>query len=112
MQHYTISVPCDAQGTVVSWAMHDDGDTAIRAAREIIAHHKPWQAAETAETGVSTIDVQSTIAVGFSVAESLRSVSAPDASLARALAAGETSTRDSDGPAAAAAAAPGRGAYS
>ena len=49
VQHYTISVPCDAQGTVVSWAMHDDGDTAIRAAREIIAHHKSWQAAKTAE---------------------------------------------------------------
>ena len=49
VQHYTISVPCNAQGTVVSWAMHDDGDTAIRAAREIIAHHKSWQAAKTAE---------------------------------------------------------------
>ena len=37
VQHYTFSVPCDAQGTVVSWAMHDDGDTAIRAASEICA---------------------------------------------------------------------------
>ena len=48
VQHYTFSVPCDARGTVVSWAMHDDGRTAIQSARAIITNHKPWLAAKTA----------------------------------------------------------------
>ena len=49
VQHYTFTVPCDAAGTVVSWAMHDDGRQAIGSARAIIAHHQPWLAAKTAE---------------------------------------------------------------
>ena len=47
--HYTFSVPCTTEGTVVSWAMHDDPETAIQSARKIIQHHKPWLAAKTAE---------------------------------------------------------------
>ena len=49
VQHYTLSVPCDRSGTVVSWAMHDDPEDAVRSAREIIQNHKPWLAAKTAE---------------------------------------------------------------
>lgn len=49
VQHYTFSVPCDGQGTVVAWAMHDDAKMAIKSARDIILNHKPWLAAKTAE---------------------------------------------------------------
>ena len=49
VQHYTFSVPCDPGGVVVSWAMHDDRDIAVRAAREVITNHASWLSAKTAE---------------------------------------------------------------
>lgn len=49
MVHYTFQVPCDPTGTTVSWAMHDDPDAALGAARDIIEKHKPWLAEKTAE---------------------------------------------------------------
>ncbi|MDF1862058.1 MAG: hypothetical protein P1U87_17710 [Verrucomicrobiales bacterium] len=49
MVHYTFRVPCDPNGTTVSWAMHDDPDAALGAARDIIENHRPWLAEKTAE---------------------------------------------------------------
>ena len=49
VQHYTFSVPCDQDGTVVSWSMNDDSGAAITAAREMIRNHRPWLTAKTAE---------------------------------------------------------------
>lgn len=49
VQHYTFTVPCDPEGTVVSWAMHDEEPVALGAALEIIDHHRPWLEAKTAE---------------------------------------------------------------
>tara|TARA_R110002096_G_scaffold54517_22_gene140692 strand:- start:7221 stop:9425 length:2205 start_codon:yes stop_codon:yes gene_type:complete len=49
VQHYTFSVPCDGEGTTVSWAMHDDRDFAVQAARDIIRHDAAWLSAKTAE---------------------------------------------------------------
>jgi hypothetical protein len=49
VQYYTFSVPCDSQGTVVSWSMHDDPKVAVQSARDIIRNHKPWLSAKTAE---------------------------------------------------------------
>ncbi|MEM1295117.1 MAG: hypothetical protein AAGH89_07110, partial [Verrucomicrobiota bacterium] len=49
IQHYTFSVPCDADGVVVSWAMHDDHNVAIRSARDIIENHSKWLSAKTTE---------------------------------------------------------------
>lgn len=36
IQHYAFSVPCDKEGVVVSWAMHDDRKAAITSAREVL----------------------------------------------------------------------------
>ena len=47
--HYSFSVPCDAEGTVVSWAMHDDRAAAIDAARDVIQHCEARASARTAE---------------------------------------------------------------
>lgn len=47
VQHYTFSVPCDREGTVVSWAMHDDAKVAVNAARAIIRNHASWLSAKT-----------------------------------------------------------------
>lgn len=47
--HYTFQVPCDQNGTTVSWAMHDDPEAALGAARDIIENHRPWLAERTAE---------------------------------------------------------------
>jgi len=49
VQHYTFEVPCDREGTVVSWGMHDDRATAIQSARDIIENAAPSLAAKTAE---------------------------------------------------------------
>jgi hypothetical protein len=49
IQHYSFSVPCDQQGTIVSWAMHDDADVALKAARAIIQNHKTALTSKTAE---------------------------------------------------------------
>ena len=49
VQHYTLSVPCDSKGTVVSWAMHDEPEAALSAAREIIQNHREWKAQKTSE---------------------------------------------------------------
>lgn len=49
VHHYTFSVPCDREGTTVSWAMHDDPDSAIRSARDIIRNDTAWLSAKTAE---------------------------------------------------------------
>ena len=46
--HYALSVPCDAEGTVVSWAMHDDRAAAVRAAREVVRDHEALSSAKTA----------------------------------------------------------------
>ena len=49
VQHYRFQIPCDPQGTTVSWAMHDERDAAVEAAADITVHHAPWLAAKTAE---------------------------------------------------------------
>ena len=49
VQHYTFSVPSDREGTTVSWAMHDDRESAMSAAREIISNDATWLTAKTAE---------------------------------------------------------------
>ena len=49
VQHYTFSVPCDQNGLVVSWAMDDDRDSALAAAREVIRSHRSALAAKTSE---------------------------------------------------------------
>lgn len=49
VKHYTFSIPCDQQGTTVSWAMHDDPTTAMRSAREIIQQQQSMLTAKTAE---------------------------------------------------------------
>lgn len=49
VQHYTLSVPCDNSGTVVSWAMHDNSKTAIQAARNILHNHRQFLSAKTNE---------------------------------------------------------------
>ena len=49
IQHYTFMIPCDSEGTIVSWAMHDDAKSAIQSGREIIINHKASQSAKTAE---------------------------------------------------------------
>ena len=48
-QRYLFEVPCDARGTTVSWAMHDDPKTALHAAREIIAKDREMLTAKTSE---------------------------------------------------------------
>jgi hypothetical protein len=49
VHHYTFSVPCDSEGTTVSWAMHDDPKVAIESAGEVIQSHELWLSARTAE---------------------------------------------------------------
>lgn len=49
VQHYEFEVPCDGNGVVVSWAMHDDPGLALAAARSIIADHRVMLRAKTAE---------------------------------------------------------------
>ena len=49
VQHYVFSVPCDHDGVVVSWAMHDDPRIAIQSTQDILRHHKKRLAAKTAE---------------------------------------------------------------
>ena len=49
VQHYSFSVPCDNKGTIVSWAMHDDPQTAVRSAREIINNYHLLLRAKTTE---------------------------------------------------------------
>ncbi|MGB0328200.1 MAG: glycosyl hydrolase family 65 protein [Akkermansiaceae bacterium] len=49
VQHYTFSVPCDRNGLVVSWAMNDDQDLALAAARDVIRNHRSALAGKTAE---------------------------------------------------------------
>ncbi|NND99202.1 MAG: hypothetical protein HKN47_17935 [Pirellulaceae bacterium] len=49
VQHYTFSVPCDGDGTTVSWAMHDDPQVAVNSATEITENQESWLAAKTAE---------------------------------------------------------------
>ena len=49
VQNYEFSLSCDREGTVVSWAMHDDPERAIRAARRIIVDHESLLSAKTAE---------------------------------------------------------------
>jgi len=48
-QHYSFEIPCDAEGTTVSWAMHDDRAVAVKSARAIIEHAEPWLTAKTTE---------------------------------------------------------------
>lgn len=49
VQNYEFSLSCDREGTVVSWAMHDDPERAIQAARRIIVDHESLLSAKTAE---------------------------------------------------------------
>ncbi|MDG2129549.1 MAG: hypothetical protein P8K08_16235 [Fuerstiella sp.] len=49
VQHYMFSVPCDREGTTVSWAMHDDAKVAVKSARSIIRNHDSWLVAKTTE---------------------------------------------------------------
>lgn len=49
VQHYRFSIPCDPEGTTVSWAMHDDRDIAIKFARDIIDNDRSELANKTAE---------------------------------------------------------------
>ncbi|MDF1739831.1 MAG: hypothetical protein P1U86_11785 [Verrucomicrobiales bacterium] len=49
VQYYTFSVPCDSEGTTVSWAMHDEREKAIAGAREIISNDTTWLAARGTE---------------------------------------------------------------
>ena len=48
VQHYVFSVPCDSEGTIVSWAMHDEQKAALSSAREIIRNHRQCLARKTA----------------------------------------------------------------
>ena len=49
VQHYTFSVPCDCEATIVSWAMHDDPQVALKSAREVIQNYDALLSAKTAE---------------------------------------------------------------
>ncbi len=49
VQYYTFSIPCDSEGTTVSWSMHDEPEVAIKSARDIIKHDKQLLAAKTSE---------------------------------------------------------------
>ena len=46
---YSLSVPCDASGTVVSWAMHDDPAVATGAARAVLEDVEARRSSKTAE---------------------------------------------------------------
>ncbi|MEM7475599.1 MAG: glycosyl hydrolase family 65 protein [Planctomycetota bacterium] len=48
VQHYEFSVPCDGQGTVVAWAMHDDRQLASRSAWAMVHGHASRLAEKTA----------------------------------------------------------------
>ena len=49
VQHYTFSVPCDSQGTIVVWAMHDDRQTALKDASLLLKYTDSALAAKTKE---------------------------------------------------------------
>tara|TARA_Y100001934_G_scaffold58288_1_gene72334 strand:+ start:1649 stop:3844 length:2196 start_codon:yes stop_codon:yes gene_type:complete len=49
VQQYNFTVPCDSEGTTVSWAMHDERKVAIKSARDIILHNHTWLAEKTSE---------------------------------------------------------------
>lgn len=49
VQHYEFSVPCDRDGTVVSWAMDDNPGRALSAARDILGNHRALLSEKTAE---------------------------------------------------------------
>ncbi|MCH2059249.1 MAG: hypothetical protein MK183_01355 [Verrucomicrobiales bacterium] len=49
IQHYSFSIPCDASTTTVSWAMHDDRQSAVRSARNMVNNHRSWLQAKTVE---------------------------------------------------------------
>ncbi|MEO0416869.1 MAG: hypothetical protein AAF226_18170 [Verrucomicrobiota bacterium] len=42
VHHYSFLVPCDSEGTVVTWSMHDESAEAVKANNEILANAKPW----------------------------------------------------------------------
>ncbi len=48
-RRYHFEVPCDPKGVTVSWAMHDDPETALLAAREIISKDREMLTAKTVE---------------------------------------------------------------
>lgn len=49
VQHYSFTVPCDEKGTVVSWAMNDDRDSALTASQELLRNHGSALSAKTGE---------------------------------------------------------------
>ena len=55
-QHYSFAVPCDRNGTVVSWAMHDDPAVAVKNASSVTGYgSRPDQAKRRS----GTLDTQS-----------------------------------------------------
>ena len=49
VQHYSFTVPCNSEGTIVSWSMHDEAKVAIESARAIIRNGKSLLKAKSAE---------------------------------------------------------------
>ncbi|MDA7881393.1 hypothetical protein N9A94_03735 [Akkermansiaceae bacterium] len=49
VQHYSFSVPCDKNGTTVSWAMDDQTGVALKKAREIIENDRKMLSKKTRE---------------------------------------------------------------
>ena len=49
IQYYSFSIPCDESKTTVSWAMHDDRLSAVRAARHIINNDRELLRSKTNE---------------------------------------------------------------
>lgn len=47
VQHYEFTVPCDEDSTVVSWAMHDKANVAVKSAKDILRHHEEWLSEKT-----------------------------------------------------------------
>lgn len=47
VQLYSFSVPCDSKGTTVSWAMNDNQEVAVEAAKDIIENQKDLLADKT-----------------------------------------------------------------
>lgn len=46
---YEFEVPCDRKGVTIAWAMHDDGDTALNHASEVVREPKDSMIAKTRE---------------------------------------------------------------
>lgn len=49
VQHYRFTVPCDLDGTVVSWAMHDDPSLAVQAGNDAVLKHASFLDAKASD---------------------------------------------------------------